>query len=47
MGDLLLTIDGRLALDGLLSHKDGAYAIELQRGESKATLTVPMTELVP
>ena len=47
VGDLLLTIDGRPALEGMLSHVGGAYAIELQRGERKATLTVPMTKLVP
>jgi len=47
VGDLLLTIDGRPALEGLLSHLGGPYAVELQRGERKATLTVPMTLLVP
>lgn len=47
VGDLLLTIDGRPALEGFLAHAGGPYAIELQRGERKATLTVPMTKLVP
>jgi len=47
VGDLLLTIDGRPALEGFLSHAGGAYTIELQRGQRKASLTVPMTKLVP
>ncbi|HSZ57396.1 MAG TPA: aspartyl protease family protein [Tepidisphaeraceae bacterium] len=47
VGDRLLTIDGRPALEGFLSHAGGAYTIELQRGQRKATLTVPLTRLVP
>jgi hypothetical protein len=47
VGDLLLTIDGRPGLEGFFSHADGAYTIELQRGERKASLTVPMTKIVP
>jgi len=46
-GDLLLTIDGRPAFEGLFSHADGPFAIELRSGERTFSLTVPMTKLVP
>jgi len=47
VGDLLLTIDGRPALEAFLSHTGGPYAVELQRGDRKTNLTIPMTRLVP
>ena len=45
--DLLMTINGQPAVDGLLSNTSLSFAIELQRGEEKLSLKVPMTTLVP
>jgi hypothetical protein len=47
-GDVLLTVDGRPALDGLLSHtSQDDFVMELQRGGQSSTLKVPVTKLVP
>lgn len=46
-GDLLLTIDGKPAREGLFAHNDGDYAVELSRDGRHMKLTFPMTTLVP
>ena len=45
--DLILTIDGKPALEGLFAHAGGPYAIHLRRGDASLDLSVPMTCLVP
>lgn len=47
LDDLLTTINGQPALDGLLSNTADDFAIELRRGEQTISLKVPMTVLVP
>ena len=47
-GDLLLTVDGRPAAEGLSNHGgQDPYVVELQRGDGKMKLSFPPTKLVP
>jgi len=47
VGDLLLTVDGKPGLDGLLAHGGGDFKLEVERAGERMKMTVPMTKLVP
>lgn len=47
VGDLLLTVDSKPALDGLLAHDGGDFELEVERAGERMNMTVPMTKLVP